>query len=269
MKQIDLQEEKAIELNILKYIDRVCRENDIRYYIVGGTLIGAVRHKGFIPWDDDIDIAMTRGEFDRFLKACKKDTESPYQVLWFTNTRNYGYPFPKIIDKRTTLIDYKRGSAKESIGVFIDIFLCEGLGNNYFWSKVYFYLTRIQKRMVFLSRRNYQMENPVKTIVFFIPLVVCKLVGTDRINKIYYRMCGKYSFDDSKYVGNLAGAYGIKEIVSKSYFSGVIDLPFEGTKVMAPKGWDLYLKHIYGNYMQLPPEEKRIMPHVTDVWWND
>ena len=216
MKKIELDELKIIEKDILKTIDFTCEKNNIQYYAVGGTLLGAVRHGGFIPWDDDIDIAMPRAEFEKLRKVFNNVN---YKIQFFDNVKDYGYPFPKIVDDRTILVDYKNGTGKEISGVFVDLFLYDGMGNSKFEAYVRFYFLRCLKRMVFLSRRNLKMESLVKTIVFFIPCIICKGIGVRKLNIFYNKMCSKKKFENSKYVACVAGRYGKKEIFAKDVFS--------------------------------------------------
>ena len=197
MKIIELEELKEIELEMVKYFDKICRENNINYYMVGGTLLGAVRHKGFIPWDDDIYIAMPRKEFEKFCRVMECEN-SYYELDFYNISKQYGYPSPKLLDKRTTLIDYKLGSGKEVSSVFLDIFLYDGMGNSKSTAMFHYLFLKIFKRMVFLSRRNFHMENKVKTIVFAIPWLICKLLGTNRINRLYNKFCSRREFEEYK-----------------------------------------------------------------------
>lgn len=268
MKIIELEELKEIELEMVKYFDKICRENNINYYMVGGTLLGAVRHKGFIPWDDDIDIAMPRKEFEKFCRVMECEN-SYYELDFYNISKQYGYPSPKLLDKRTTLIDYKLGSGKEVSSVFLDIFLYDGMGNSKSTAMFHYLFLKIFKRMVFLSRRNFHMESKVKTIVFAIPWLICKLLGTNRINRLYNKFCSRREFEEYKYVACAAGRYGKREVFEQSVFNKTCDLPFEDTVLKAPIGWDEYLKSLYGDYMKLPPKEAQQSNHSVEVWWNE
>ena len=268
MKKIELEELKQIELDMMRTIDAVCKKNDIHYYMVGGTLLGAVRHKGFIPWDDDIDIAMPREDFKRFCAAMKA-TKSNYEVQFYHNVENYGYASPKVVDKRTILIDYKLGMGKEESSVFVDVFLYDGMGETLKEAYKRYYFLKIFKKMVFLSKRNFKMENIAKTVVFFFPCLICKCIGVKRLNVFYNKLCAKQDFYTSKYVACVAGRYGKREVFERKVFEKTVPLEFEHLKFQAPQGYQAYLSSIYGDYMKLPPKEKQVSNHTSEEWWRD
>lgn len=268
MKIIELEELKQIELQIMAYVDRVCSKNEIRYWCVGGTLLGAVRHDGFIPWDDDIDIAMPRKDFEKFCSVIQ-NISSDYSVIFYDNAKDYGYPFPKVIDNRTLLIDYKLGMGKEIISVYVDVFLYDGMGNSKGSAYLRYYILKCLKKMVFLSKRNFKMENLIKTIVFFIPCLLCKAIGVTRLNRFYNLVCSKKDFYNTKYVACVAGRYGKREIFEKSVFEKTVPLVFEKLTLQAPAKYDEYLSSIYNDYMELPPKEKRISNHTEYAFWKN
>ncbi len=268
MKKIELEELKQIELDMVQKIDEVCRNNGIHYYMVGGTLLGAVRHKGFIPWDDDIDIAMPRKDFEKFCSVMAEEN-SVYQVQFFDNVKEYGYASPKVVDTRTVLIDYKLGTGKETSAVFVDVFLYDGMGESRKKAGIYYWFLKCFKKMVFLSKRNYKMESFLKTIVFFFPCAFCKMIGVTKLNRLYNRLCAKRDFYTSQYVACAAGRYGSGEILERTVFEKTVPMEFEHLTLQAPQGYEAYLKSIYGDYMTLPPEEKRVSNHSSEEWWKD
>lgn len=268
MRTISLEEIKQIELNMLKYLDKICRENNIHYYIVGGTLLGAVRHGGFIPWDDDIDVGMPRKEFIKLQKIFEKDN-SYYELHFYDNVKNYGYPFPKLVDTRTTLIDYKLGNGREETSVFIDIFLGDGMANNRYWALMRFYFLRIFKRAVFLSKRKFMMESIWKTIIFALPWILCHLIGPGRINRMYNNLCSKKDFYSTDIIAHVGGSYGKRELFDREVFEKSIDLRFEDASFKAPAEYDVLLTKLYGDYRKLPPKEKQVSNHSSEEWWND
>ena len=268
MKKIELDELKQIELEIVRRIDEVCKKNNIHYYIVGGTLLGAVRHNGFIPWDDDIDIAMPRKDFEKFCSVMNKENMS-YEVQFYNNVKDYGYASPKVIDNRTLLIDYKLGMGKEESSVFVDVFLYDGMGKNEKEAYIRYFFLKCFKKMVFLSKRNYKMENLLKSIVFFVPCALCKAIGVNKLNRFYNKLCSKHDFYDSKYVACVAGRYGKREVFRREVFEKTVPLPFETLILQAPQQYKTYLSSIYGEYMKLPPKEKQVSNHTSEEWWKD
>lgn len=268
MKKIELQEIKKIELDMIRYLDDICKKNDIHYYMVGGTLLGAVRHKGFIPWDDDIDIAMPRQDFKK-LKEVFNNNQSYYKLQFYDNTEEYGYPSPKLVDTRTTLIDYKLGNGKEESSIFIDIFLYDGMGRTFLDAKMRYYFLKIFKRAVFLSRRNFKMETFFKTIIFALPWLICNIVGVDKLNQIYNFLAARKDFYTEQIVACAAGRYGKSELFYRDVFEKTIDLQFEDIYLPAPIKYREYLTNLYGDYMKLPPEDKRISNHTSEAWWKE
>lgn len=268
MKRIELEELKQIELDMVKYLDGICKANSIHYYMVGGTLLGAVRHKGFIPWDDDVDVAMPRRDFEKLQKIMEQE-QGCYQLQFFNNVKNYGYASPKLVDTRTTLIDYKLGNGMERSSVFIDIFLYDGMGERPRTAMTWYLLLKTFKKMVFLSRRNFKMESTLKTVLFALPWCLCRCVGTDRLNRIYNGLAGKKDFYDSQIVACAAGRYGKGELHPRAVFETTVELPFEDMVLPAPAGYRDYLTGLYHDYMQMPPVEKRVSNHTSEEWWND
>ena len=266
--EISFEELKTIELNMVKYLNRICRKNDISYYIVGGTLLGAVRHKGFIPWDDDIDVAMPRREFEKLQSVMSKE-KGFYKVQFYNNTKGYGYPFPKMVDTRTTLIDYKAGTGREESSVYIDIFLYDGMGKVPFIAEARYWFLKVLKRMVFLSKRYFKMESLGKTLLFSLPWVLCRFIGVDRLNRLYNYFAGRKDFYKTEIVACAAGRYGKGELFHRDVFEKTVDLPFEDTFLPAPIQYKKYLSSIYGDFMTMPPVEKRVSNHTSEEWWND
>lgn len=268
MRKIELEELKQIELDIIRKIDEVCRHNGIHYYMVGGTLLGAERHKGFIPWDDDIDIAMPRRDYAKFCEAMKHE-DSNYEVQFYDTIKDYGYASPKVVDKRTLLIDYKLGMGREESSIFVDVFIYDGMGDTKKGAFIRYFFLKCFKKAVFLSKRNFKMETVLKSVIFFIPCVVCKIVGVTRLNEFYNSLCRRLDFYDSKYVACVAGRYGKHEVFKKEVFEETVPLQFEDLMLQAPKGYKIYLASIYGDYMKMPPEGQRISNHTSEEWWKD
>ncbi len=129
-KEITLEEMKGIELNILKQIHELCISQGFRYFLIGGTLLGAVRHKGFIPWDDDIDIGMPRSDYERFIEYCSSN-EVPFKLVCNKTDPNYGYLFAKAVDRNTVLIEENANKDGAELGIYVDIFPIDGLGNTF------------------------------------------------------------------------------------------------------------------------------------------
>ncbi len=248
-------------LDILKWTDSVCREHNIRYFLMGGSMLGAVRHSGFIPWDDDVDIAIPRKDYERLYEILCKKEHSVYCVETYKNdSSDYFYPYMKIYDKTTTLIE--KSSRKLKRGVYIDVFPIDGLANYQKKQKKYFKKIRIFVNFLSAKTCCWNKERKLFKNLAILAATFVPLIGG--YNKLLCKidtLCQKYDYDSSEYVGVLAGTYGEKEIMPQYYYGTPTEYMFEGLKCFGVEQYDLYLTKLYKNYMQLPPEEKRVSPH--------
>ncbi len=258
---VELDELKNIELSIMKKVHLFCVEQNITYYLSYGTLLGAVRHKGFIPWDDDIDIQMTRPDYEKFLNLFPAYAkQNGLMVVNHTTKPYYGRNFSKIIDCDTVLIEpqYK---TDDPIGVFVDIWPLDGLPDNKV--KRYFY----DKRAVLLSKLILASSMKKDKSLSFFKRAAIFFAGMFNPHKLVLkleRMAKKYPVERSKFIKcYLAGSF----IFSRDEYKEKILLPFEDTEFFAPAEYDSILKKEYGNYMQLPPLEERVPHHIINTYY--
>lgn len=248
-------------LEMFEWFHKYTKENSLRYYIVGGTLLGAVRHQGFIPWDDDIDVAMPREDYNKLAKllSVKNDKyimESPNYC-----SNDYYYAYAKLYDTSTTVTEYCNGYITR--GIYIDIFPLDGIGNtiekaknNYRYIDILYKLLMTKTCLIRKERKWY--KNFAIRIAKFIPNKLLNVKAL--INKIN-DLCSKHSFDDSNYVGNLLSTYGFKDVVQKSVYGTPKLYSFDGIKVYGVEDYEKFLTNVYGNWRELPPIEKRISLH--------
>lgn len=268
MKLIENEEIKRIELDILTRIDEVCQENGLKYFLCGGTLLGAVRHKGFIPWDDDIDIFMPRSDYEILLKIF--ENEESYAALSPFN-EGYYYNFTKIVDKRTELKEL--GCIPfEDMGVYVDVFPLDGMPSESSDVNRHYKRLNYIRNMIF----SFAMKKPkIRKNIFalfksiYIYYIRNRLVKLGNLQNKYKAVAKEYSYESSDYVYATGGAYGKKEIFSKKIFDNTVKLEFEGKYFNAPGDWDGYLKQLYGDYMQLPPIEKRVSHHNFEASYRE
>lgn len=255
---------KKIQIEMLKSFIDVCDKLKLRYYVIGGTLLGAVRHEGFIPWDDDIDVGMPRQDYEIFIRKGQQYLEEKYFIQ--NNFTDLEYPnnFSKIRNCNTTFIETSIKNLNVNHGVYIDIFPIDGTPNSkieklIFKIKNSLYITRIIQIYFYKERKKcsykYKILKCISKIV--LPSIKITTVKRDKLLK-------KYNFESSNIVANYCGAWGEKEIMPKEYFGNPVIGMFEGIKVNMPSQYDKYLRQLYGDYMTLPPIEKRKSHHFTE-----
>ncbi len=261
MDNLNLKDVQNKLLKMFRWFDTICKENGLNYYMLGGTMLGAVRHKGFIPWDDDIDVGMPREDYDKFISLTQnlKDTYIVEDAC--EDNKEYRFLFAKIFDKSTTLVENKRKLIKR--GLYIDVFPLDGLGINETQKNNHY--KKVSKIVVIedMITCAYRKERKwYKNFAVFIGRIISPLFIRERTNNYRFRkLASKYSFYDSNYVANFGGAWGIKEVMPKSYFGTPTLYEFEDLNVYGVENPDKYLANVYGDYMKLPPVEKRVTHH--------
>jgi len=264
MKEVTIEEIRQIQLDILQKIHDFCLEKGYRYSLGGGSLLGAVRHKGYIPWDDDIDIMMPRPDYEKLWREFVGKYENLGVQNYYTDP-SYVMRHTRIYDKQTYLV-----STNAIGGVFVDVFAIDGLPPyDLFMSS---YIKRYKSLQVRLRRTTqlhdeiqwgkkiWRIKNFFKSpFRIFRPLVI----------KQYEKLFDSYPFESSDYAGAITGMYGEKEYMQAEVFRHYTELPFEGHQFMAIADYDAYLAKHYGDYMQLPPEEKRVTHHKFKIYWKE
>ena len=261
MKEIKSDELKRIQLKILNEIDIFCKKNHYNYYLAGGTLIGAIRHKGYIPWDDDIDIFMKRNDYEKFVKEFKTENTN---IISIENNSKYYLPFAKAISNKTILKE--EVASKVEMGVYVDIFPLDKIPSEKIDS---FY--KKQKILInFLNLKNIKMKKRAfwKNIVVIIGKTVLLPFSKKSLIKMINKRAKKFSNTKCDKIGNLIWLmYGKKDIWDINAFDETTSVKFENIDAMIPKGYDHILKTTYGDYMKLPPVEQRQAHHSFQAWW--
>ena len=271
MIKLSLEESKKTQVEILSYIDKKCKEHNIHYSLAYGTLLGAIRHKGFIPWDDDIDIMLLRKDYDTLLSLLSSDAN--YNLI-YEKTNNNWYTYAKLCDKRTYLREDGYPEI-ERLGVFVDIFPMDFIPDNklerFFYAKALYLFDRLIYTSV--SKNFFRSTSFIKTIIktiLFTPLaLVSKSIGTKKLVNTTLRLMQKYNDKNMSYVGFLPNKYGYKEVFPVDWFENLDTLEFEGHSLSVISDYQSYLSLLYGNYMQPPPEDKRVSNHVFTSYWRE
>lgn len=251
---------QRVLLHMIKEIDALCREHNIHYYLLGGSALGAIRHKGFIPWDDDLDIIMDRENYDRFITICKSHLDSNKYYIQEALT-DWPLAFSKIKLKGTSLIEYEGYDDGRGNGIYIDVFRFDNVVRNkflahwqYFCGKVYLCYT--------LAQRTYDSANLKKRLLMALSFPL-KL---SFVRKVFWRQITKYNKKPQYNYGMFFGRGNYRTaVVERRIFGTPTYLPFEDTVLPVPEQYHEYLSQTFGNYMQLPPEEKRQGLHCISV----
>lgn len=257
MKKLERNEIKKIQLDILKYIDDICEKNNINYTLIGGSLIGAIRHKGMIPWDDDIDIGLTKDNYNKLIQILTKNNNSQYKLLNHSTTNNYYYAFSKLVDTNTKLKE-KNFEEIEDYGLYIDIFCYYNIPNlncinNYFKKQNYY-----NSMLGGIKKVPYE-KNILKYFAKIIRHLVVKIVGSKYYFNKLDKLHSKYEKNiDSEYVLSDWNVYSLeKELKKKNLFDEYMRVNFDGVEVSIIKKYDEFLKGTFGDYMKMPDEKDR------------
>lgn len=272
MREIGFEERKKLQLDIMNVLDAFCRENNLTYYLAFGTLLGAARHNGYIPWDDDIDIMMPREDYERLERIFP--TDGRYRFLTSKNTKNFPYAFGKVIDTLTIKNEAIRPKY-QMIGLDIDVFPIDNYPDDYGEAQSWSLKIRsLQDKMHQLMAQYAKGRNIQRTIVRNLLISLRHLIddlGIATVERYVSNidvLSQKYNNIQTSYCGIASLAtYGVKKRNRIEVYSSKVEVDFEGYKFFAPVGYDEYLKDTYGDYMQLPPIEKRVTHHSNKVFW--
>ena len=260
-----LRKLQLTQLEIAKEFKKICEENNLIYIMESGTLLGAVRHKGFIPWDDDMDFSMPRDDYDKFFEIAVRNENSEFMPVRWDITESYPHPFGKFVKKGTT---FKEEKMDESFGIYIDVFPWDEYPYNADEQRKYKIKLMIIRALIrakcgcktYHANGKFIVSKWVKNLPFIVSSWMFK---KEYLIRRYDDLAQKYNGLDMKEISCQCEMTPGKWNSSSTIFKKRMRLPFEDTEFYAPEEYDEFLKNGYGDYMQLPPIEKRGNQHLV------
>ncbi|MBP3367705.1 MAG: LicD family protein [Treponema sp.] len=259
------------ELKILKETIKICEQHNLSYFVLGGTFLGAVRHKGFIPWDDDIDIGMPRNDYEQFISFAQTELPSSYEIKnFYTDDKAKNY-CTKLIDRNISILRTD-SLCSEKQNLWIDIFPLDGMPNNFFVRKLHMVNLLFHRLLLQYSKINSgvnikKKRNFIEFILIKCGFLISKVISFDTkkcLIKIDW-LLKKYDYSKSKYIVNFMGAYKFKEMFPRSYYETPALYDFEDIKVFGSSEYDKILTQMYGSYMNPPEENQRFSHSITQI----
>lgn len=244
-RKMTRDEIRETQIGILKYLKKVCEENGLRYYLCGGTLLGAARHQGYIPWDDDIDVFVELNDLIKLHKILEQDNR--YRLISMFDDSGYFDECSLLVDM-DTVCDINRFPMQVTSGVSIDVFMISGLPDGQEAIKVMDQAKQLELACYNTLYSKKENKEAVKKLIAYMQ---------------------QYDFDQCPNVAHVLGRFMYREITKKEYFEKSVLLPFEGEQMACPVGWDAYLTDIYGDYMTLPPREQQVAHHYFRAYLKD
>lgn len=251
LNEQQLKQTHEIQVELLEQLDRICRKHGIKYMISDGTLLGAVRHKGFIPWDDDVDVSMERSEYERFCQICQQELDGDkFFFQTYKTDKDYPWFYGKLRYNYSRYVRVGQDHLEMNHGIFLDIFPLDGVPNNVV-IRFFFNIKRvILRKMLYSVVGSVHAKNPLKRLVF----KIMNRFPKESVYKSFETTAKKYNDSKYRYITNISFPECNRD---RSWLNEYIDIEFEGKLYQTTAYYDEWLTKMYGNYMELPPVEER------------
>lgn len=252
-----------VDLEIVKEVISICEQHNLLYYALGGTMLGAIRHKGFIPWDDDIDLGMPRNDYEKFLEIAPKELSKKLKLVNYRTDPDYHYYITRVLDTTTKVVETRYEHEGNYTHASIDIFPLDGSPNNELLRKFYFFRVMSHRAMMALHYKTGIDPDRKRKLWERILLGIMRRLPTEKMFNAYNqkeiidKLLKKHNMWRSIISGNIMGAYRTVEMVPTDWYGKDTFYQFEDIKLRGIKEFDKYLTHLYGDYMKLPPEGSR------------
>ncbi len=257
---------QQVELNILKEFIQICEENDLTYFMYAGSLLGVIRHQGFIPWDDDIDVIMFREDFEKLNKILEKDIDEKYRFFNVLNEETYHYTWGRLTLKNTLFKEWWADQVDYTPNIFIDIFILDNMPNNKFKKFIHKWSGFVWNQLTIYSILKFKNDSKIKQIIQDTIYYILKIlpISPSTIKKRCVSCFSKYQHEDCEIVCDFPS----ENQMQMSFKSDWLPLKrgkFEDIEVNIPNNYDKILRMDFSEYMELPPEESRFNPAPEEI----
>ena len=267
-----LRQLQLVELEIMKVFADICARHNLRYAMIGGTMLGAIRHKGFIPWDEDMDVGMPRPDYEKFMSICRSELPEGYDLRTFRQNPDYKRAFSKLVDKRVVITNDSNVKTTYEYA-WLDIFPFDGMPKNrarqliHFWHMTFWrflYRASCFEEMVNLNRPGRPLY--LRAIIKFLQIThFGSRMDTIKLLKKLEKGLAKYPYDASPFMVSFFGQYMTREIVDKKLLGKGARYPFEGLMLIGPEKYDAFLTQFYGDYMTPPKDADKNKLNITSI----
>ena len=261
----DIREIQQMELGIMEYIHEVCQKIGVKYFLAYGSLIGAVRHKGFIPWDDDMDICMLREDYEKLQDYLISNPDDRYEVMSYKNNLNYVYPFMKVQDNQTYLLE-EDVRIDSNMGIYVDIFPVDGYEDDSVFKDKMTRLIKKRQLSCYTFKGITNTKSLLNSLIRYISVIIFYFTNTNKYIRGIDKLAQSRKVDDYELVDYLIYKDMNKPVWKREWLKQTITGVFEGKEFMIPKNYHEILTSDYGDYTQLPPVELRFSHHDFQLW---